>query len=125
TNAKTALDSHTPQQNGGATPMGFGIGHVMGTTATGFGYFQGDANSLTFDKRYMVLMSDGANNSGPPNPPDFYGTGATSFKGKKVKVITVGYGDPAVTAFEVDHVLLNTIATQSDGQFLDAGADDA
>src|SRR5215510_626442 len=65
-----ALDKHTPKQNCGATPMGFGIGHAIGTTTSGFGYFLGDDVSKNNNKRFLVLMSDGAHNSGPPNPPD-------------------------------------------------------
>ena len=120
-----SLTPRKPLPGGGATPIGFGIGHTIGTTAASFGHFLSDATSKDNDKRFLVLMSDGKHNSGPPDPPFFYGAGPTSFLTKKIKTITVGYGDPAVTAFEVDHVLMQTIATQSGGQFLDAGADDA
>ena len=137
--AKIALDGHTPELScpatptvlgTGATPMGFGIGRVMGTTSTGFGYFDDDPMAVSFNERFMVLMSDGAHNSGPPDPPDFYGAGTTSFKGKSVQALTIAYGDPAVTTFEVDHTLLTKVATEShptglaDG-FFDAGADGA
>ena len=115
--------------------MGFGIGQAIGTTASGFGYFLPDQASKDNNKRFLVLMSDGAHNSGPPNPPDFYGDNPTdfpSFKVKKIKAITVAYGDPAVTAFEVDHQLLADISAASADTLaeattltLDAGADDA
>jgi hypothetical protein len=131
TDAKNKLDAPPPtltprkaEPNAGATPIGHGIGRTIGTTVASFGHFQGTADAKNLNKRFLVLMTDGANNSGPPNPPDFYGAGATSFNGKKVKVLAVGYGEPN-TGFEVDHTLLNTIATQSNGQFLDAGVDDA
>jgi hypothetical protein len=122
--AKIALDDHTPVQNCAATPMGFGIGRMMGTTATGFGFFSSDPDAVSFNERFLVLMSDGANNSGI-HPNTFYGTGSTSFQGKAVKALTIAYGDPAVTSFEVDHALLTDIATQSLGTPFDAGADDA
>ena len=41
TAAKNGLDAHTPKQKGGATPIGHGIGRVMGTTIASFGYFLG------------------------------------------------------------------------------------
>lgn len=129
--AKTALDGHSPVQNCAATPMGFGIGRSIGTVAGSFGYFLGSADALSFNKRYLTLMSDGAHNSGPPNPPDFFGAGPTSFKGKKIKAITVAYGDPTGTPFEVDHAMLSNISTQSADSpaeastlTLDAGASD-
>jgi hypothetical protein len=112
------------EKDSGATPIGHGIGHTIGTAPASYGYFSASADALNFNKRYLVLMTDGANNSGPPNPPDFYGSGPTSFRGKKVKVITVGYGDDGPNKFEVDHILLQTIATESDGLYLDAGVND-
>jgi hypothetical protein len=130
TTARGNLDAPPPtrtprkaERDSGATPIGHGIGRTIGTTPGSFGYFSGSADALNLNKRFLVLMTDGANNSGPPNPPDFYGNGPTSFIGKKVRVIAVGYGDPG-SMFEVDHTLLNTIATQSNGLFLDAGTND-
>jgi hypothetical protein len=141
TAARNGLNAHTPVQGGGATPIGHGIGRVIGTTTTGFGYFLGSttANAVTLNRRFLVLMSDGANNSGPPNPDAFYrtpdggaacagvGTAAvgTTFLDKNVRVLSVAYGDPAATTFEVDHALLTRLACKSNGQFFDAGADDA
>lgn len=128
--AITTLAPRKAEKDRGFTPIGFGIGFTMGTTSGSFGYFQGTGAPVDpprdFDKRFLLLMSDGKHNSSPPDPPFFYGTGPTSFKGKKIRVMAVGYGDPAVpTPFEVDHVLLNTIKTESDGEFWDAGLDDA
>ena len=128
---------HAPQPNGGATPMGFGIGFVMGQTAGSFGDYESAAASKDHNKRIMVLMSDGATNSGD-NPSVYWrtsegngcpdaGSAATgrSFTDKAVRAITVAYGDPSVTAFEVDHKLLSLIACKSGGTALDALADDA
>jgi hypothetical protein len=141
TAARNGLDAHTPVQGGGATPIGHGVGRIMGTTSTGFGYFLGTttANAVTLNRRFLVLMSDGANNSGPPSPDAFYRTidggatcpgagtagAGTTFLDKNVKVLSIAYGDPAVTTFEVDHALLNRLACKSNGQPFDAGADDA
>jgi hypothetical protein len=137
TTAKNSLDvDHPPQPNGGATPIGFGIGHTMGDTAGSFGDFEASADAVAHNRRFMVLMSDGAHNSGAH--PSIYwktaeGTGCSnpgtagagrSFIDKKVKAITVAYGDPEVTAFEVDHALLSLIACKSQGTALDALADD-
>ena len=56
----------------------------------------------------------------------FFGAGATSFQGKKIAVITVGFGDPGASVYAPDHTLLTNIesASGSAGLFLDAGADD-
>ncbi len=132
--AKTALDGHTPELScpatptvlgTGGTPMGMGIGRVMGTTTTGFGYFDDDSAAVSFNERFMVLMSDGANNSRPPDPEHFYDGTHPSFVDKEIEVLAIAYGDPAMTTFEVNHALLNDLATQSLGQFFDAGTDDA
>ena len=136
--ATDSLDDFTPVSGGGATPMGHGIGRAIGTTPGSFGYFQSSADALQFNQRWLVLMSDGAHNSGPPDPDDFYRTiegdgscpdpgsapAGESFIDKNVKVISVAYGDPEDTAFEVDHPLLDLLACKSGGQFLNAGADD-
>ncbi|HEY2946880.1 MAG TPA: hypothetical protein VGJ53_00530 [Micromonosporaceae bacterium] len=126
--AKTALAANAP---GGSTPVGDGIGRVMGTVAGSFGYFEAAANAQQFNRRLLVLMSDGAHNCSPPPPSSFFGVGATSFKGKKISVITVGYGDPGASIYAPDHALLSSIVAESattggslSGQFLDAGADD-
>lgn len=126
-----------PQPSGGATPMGFGIGHTIGDTAGSFGDFDGSPEALAHNRRIVVLMSDGAHNSG--DHPSIYwrtnegngcgdpGTAVAgrSFVDKSVSAITVAYGDPEVTAFQVDHDLLSVIACKSGGTALDALADDA
>lgn len=128
---------HIPQPRGGATPIGFGIGFTMGETSGSYGDYLSLPAAKDQNRRVMVLMSDGAQNSGPL--PSIYwradegngcpdaGTAAPgrSFADKKVQAITVAYGDPEVTAFEVDHDLLALIACKSGGTALDALADDA
>ncbi len=130
TTAKNNLDAPPPtftprkaEKDSGATPIGHGIGRTLDTLGLPISYFSDSADALNLNKRFLVLMTDGANNSGPPNPPDFFEPSPNSFTDKKVRVIAVGYGDPA-SMFEVDHTLLNTIATQSNGLFLDAGTND-
>lgn len=126
-----------PQPSGGATPMGFGIGHTIGDTAGSFGDFDSSPEAVAHNRRILVLMSDGAHNSG--DHPSIYwrtaegdgcpdaGTAAVgrSFVDKAVAAITVAYGDPEVTAFQVDHDLLSLVACKSGGAALDALADDA
>jgi hypothetical protein len=121
--AKTALGTNFP---GDRTPIGHGIGRVIGTIAGSFGYFESSAASQSFNRRWLVLMSDGAQNCSPPDPTAFYGTGPTSFQGKKIAVITVGFGDPGAAIYAPDHTLLTNIeaASGAAGRFLDAGADD-
>jgi hypothetical protein len=125
--AKAALDGHTPVRGGGATPMGLGIGRAIGTTQGSFGYFDASADAQTFNRRWLVLMSDGAHNSGPPDPRDFLEPNGElpSFGDKRVRALTVAYGDVGATPFEVDPILLKNIAENSGGQPLDAGLDDA
>ncbi len=132
--AGDSLDAHTPADNKGATPMGHGIERVIG--AAGSGNFEGGADAAQFNRRWMILMTDGAHNSGPPDPSEFYrddegdaacmdpGTApdGRSFADKGVRVVTVAYGDD--TGTQVDHALLNTLACKSDGVPLDAGVDD-
>jgi hypothetical protein len=127
--------SRKPVPKGGATPIGHGIGTVMGTDDQSFGHFNDTTEGVDNNERWLVLMSDGAHNSGL-HPDAFYradegcpGTGSAgqgeSFLDKKVRSITVAYGDPAVTSFQVDHPLLAKIACKSAGHPLDARADDA
>lgn len=122
----------------GGTPMGAGIEHLLGSTSANFGFFRGnvpaDAQAVLHNRRYLVLMSDGAHNEDPPDPNKFYepppaphGPGL-SLADKKVQAITVAYGDEGVGAADVDHGRLNTIRVESDApptHSLDAGVDDA
>ena len=116
---KIALSTNV---KGNRTPMGHGIGRVIGTTPTSFGYFQSSAAAQQFNRRWLVLMSDGDENCTPPLASSFNG----SYPLKKVSVISVGFGDPGASVYAPNHALLTSIATASpNGRFLDAGADDA
>lgn len=119
TNATNQLASHDPRWR--STPIGKAIEVAIGGTPATFGHFESSMNAQTFNRRFVVLMSDGAHNLGPPNPPDFYpvmpATGI-SFTDKHVKFVTIGYGEPeSPTLYDVDHVLLNVIAANSGGSF--------
>jgi hypothetical protein len=115
--------------------MGKGIEHVVvGTTGTG--HFEGSSESVLYNRRWMVLMSDGAHNSGPPEPNEFYrtsegstgcsetGTAPTdqSFLDKGIRVITVAYGDES--GLDVVHETLDNLACKSNGLALSAGVND-
>jgi len=115
------LNATTPSNS---TPMGDGIGHVIGTTSASFGYFNSDTPSKLYNQRWVLLMSDGDNNSGTQPPQDFYPkmpASGISFIDKKVNFFTVAYGNKA----SVNHKLLQEIANQSGGQawLADAVAD--
>ncbi|WP_373500583.1 hypothetical protein [Desulfococcus sp.] len=129
--ADASLDDHTPYRGG--TPMGHGIARVIGEN--GSGNFEESSDALQYNRRWMILMTDGAHNSGPPDPADFYkpseGSGCgiegtaldgRSFVDKGVRVVTVAYGDD--TGTDVNHDILNTLACKSDGLPLDAGVND-
>jgi hypothetical protein len=106
------LNATTPSNS---TPMGDGIGHVIGTTSASFGYFNSDNPSQLYNQRWVVLMSDGDNNSGTQPPQDFYPkmpASGISFVDKKVDFFTVAYGNTA----SVNHKLLQEIADKSGGQ---------
>ena len=120
---QTLLDVQGPQAGHGWTPIGHGIGNGMGTTAGSFGQFQGAPNNA-FNRRVMVVMSDGGHNADPPHPNIFYGAGPTSFTGKLVRPYTVAYGDPGAISWPPDHALMQTIGAEDTGEYFDAGADD-
>ena len=121
--AKNSLDAHNPVW--AWTPIGKGLERALGSTPATFGYFEGGLNSVTYNRRVLVLMSDGAHNLDPPHPNAFLPPTAAAgmaFGDKRVRCLTVGYGDPASpTVWEVDHVLLNEIGTKSGGLFYFSG----
>jgi hypothetical protein len=110
TNVQNAIAAITPFNS---TPMGDGIGHVFSTATS---YFQTDALSISANRRWLLLMTDGANNAGV-NPLSFVlppgGTAApgTSLSDKKVAVFAVGYG--LTGASDVNYPLLQTLAAGS------------
>lgn len=135
TAAQTALAAHTPVPNGGATPLGFGLGTVMGVglPVNPASLFETTPDAVAFNERFLILQSDGFNNSNPPDPSIFLSPDKT-FINQNVSVIAVGYGKQG-TPFEVDDDLLMNLAVNSGpllpsglpsgGIFLDAFADDS
>lgn len=125
---KALLDDATltPDAGHGNTCLGFGMGLAMGTAAGSYGQFLGGTSDLDHNLRWLVVMSDGAHNLGPPNPPDFYGPEGdpTSFRGKRIKVIAVSYGDPGALHWPPDPAQMSALSTESDGVLLDAGPND-
>jgi len=115
-----------PVAGQGNTCLGFGIGLAMGTGVGSYGQFLSGASDLEHNLRWLVVMSDGAHNLGPPDPPDFYGpvTDLTSFRGKKIKVIAVSYGDPGALHWPPDPGQMSALSTESDGAYMDAGPND-
>jgi hypothetical protein len=112
---QTAISNVTP---GGWTPMGDGLNRVL---TPGAGYFANDATSIDLNRRWILLMTDGAHNDGTHHPLEFVsvaegGTAAAgaSLNDKKIKVFSVGYGVEGKA--EVDFNLLQKI---SQGSFED------
>ncbi len=110
--AQTAVSAITPFFAG--TPMGDGIDRVF-APATSF--FKTDATSINTNRRWLLLMTDGAHNAGVHNPLEFIlppvGTAAagTSLLDKKVHLFAIGYG---VTGHsDVNPTLLSQLAAGS------------
>jgi len=100
-----------------STPMSAGINRALG-------YFDNDANSKQFNQRFMILMSDGANNL-PPDPSTLFQTGPTSFTAYNVNALTIGFGLLTATIYQVNWGLLQQIASWSPaGAFHDSGTGD-
>lgn len=104
----------TPQ---GWTPIGKGIEHAIGAGVS-FGMFQGTADALAFNRRAVVVMTDGAHNSPPlpgsPKPADFYQAGAgisDALHDKHIQVLGVAYGSEGSP--EVDRAAIQTLVTES------------
>jgi hypothetical protein len=90
---------------GGGTPIGLGLDTAMGATtvANDYGLFSNAPNDVANDHRWLVLMSDGKQNTAHDPTTD-----PTDFQKKKVNVITVAYGQGGT---DVDKTLLSKIAT--------------
>jgi hypothetical protein len=90
----------------GSTPMGDGLNAVLDTPTP---YFKTDALSVAANRRWLLLMSDGAHNSGTHNPTEFIPT----ISANRVRVSCVAYGIPGFT--DVNHPLLQSLADASFG----------
>ena len=116
TAAKAAVTNAPAPWNN--TPMADGMTRA-------FGYFDTDTvsepNNVEFNSRYMILMSDGANN-GPTDPLTLAG----QFGVLKLNALTIGFGLTSATIYPVNWGLLMQIAAWSpNGAFHDSGTDDA
>jgi Mg-chelatase subunit ChlD len=102
--AETAVAAVVPL-NG--TPMGDGLDRVLATATSYFG-------TDTFNRRWLILMSDGAHNAGIHNPLEFVappaGTAAVgaSLAERNVELFAVAYGIEGHS--DVNHVLMKELA---------------
>jgi hypothetical protein len=105
--AETAIAAITPL-NG--TPMGDGLNRVLAPATSYFG-------PNTFNRRWLILMSDGAYNAGTHNPLEFLappvGTAAvgTSLAERNIELFAVAYGIDGHS--DVNHVLMKQLAAGS------------
>ncbi|SCL34988.1 Peptidoglycan-binding (PGRP) domain of peptidoglycan hydrolases-containing protein [Micromonospora rhizosphaerae] len=97
--AQTAISQVEPFNS---TPMGDGLNRVLGPP----GYFSPQVDN----RRWLILMSDGAHNSGTRNPRDFMAAGNSPLD-RKISLFAVAYGIEGHT--DVDHVLLKDLADAS------------
>ncbi|MEU1668419.1 hypothetical protein ABZ547_33535 [Streptomyces sparsogenes] len=113
--AKAAVAAVKPVPDTG-TPMGDGLNRMLTFPTTFFGV---DNVSLRSSRRWLILMSDGANNSGTNSPLKFISppagtaTPGSSMAEKSISLFAVGYGIPGFT--DVDHVLLKQLSAGSLG----------
>jgi len=103
--AQHAIGAITPLDN---TPMGDGMHRVMDKATS---YFATDQPSIDNDRRWLILMSDGAQNQGS-SPTDFT-TPTDLLSQNKIAVFSVGYGIPPHS--NVDLPLLQSLASASYG----------
>ncbi|MEV6871425.1 hypothetical protein [Amycolatopsis sp. NPDC051128] len=93
-----------------STPMGDGLDRVLAPATTYFG-------PNAFNRRWLLLMSDGAHNSGTHNPLEFLappvGTAAagTSLAERQVELFAVAYGIDGHS--DVNHVLMKQLSSGS------------
>ena len=115
------LAQHFTRENGAATPMGSGIARATGLSdgSLPWGYFSNQPNDVTLNRRWLILMTDGNNNSPAPTvPPDPLDPqsfiNANSFVTKQIHVAAIGYGNPtpdpgAAIIAPVNTALLNSL----------------
>jgi hypothetical protein len=93
------------------TPMGDGIDHVA---VNAFTYFKTDPVSVASNRRWLIMLSDGAHNAGTHNPlefvkpPDGTAPAGTSLAERNIRVFSVAYGVPGHT--DVNPDLLQKLA---------------
>jgi Mg-chelatase subunit ChlD len=108
--AQNAIAAITPLDN---TPMGDGMHRVMDTATS---YFATDQPSIDNNLRWLILMSDGAQNQGS-SPTDFTNPPGMPLQDllnhNKIAVFTVGYGIKGSSNVDLD--MLASIANASYG----------
>jgi hypothetical protein len=92
----------------GGTPMGDGIDRVIAIATS---YFGTDAVSVAANRRWLILMSDGAHNSGTHNPQEFIAPPSAALAARRIELFAVAYGIPGHT--NVDHALLTNLKNAS------------
>ena len=124
--AQTAIAGVNPFFAG--TPMGDGINRVFAQPPT---YFATDSVSVQANRRWLVLMTDGAQNIGTHQPTEFIlppnGTAAagSSIADQNISLFAIGYG--VTGASNVDPTLLQHLVDGSlqSGQPQNQRVDDA
>jgi hypothetical protein len=99
----------------GGTPMGDGLDFVL---TPGSGYFSNDPAAVDLNRRWILLMTDGAHNEGTHHPNEYLspangGTApaGTSLSERKIKVFSIGYGVEGKA--DVDYNLIKKISQGS------------
>lgn len=112
----TAQAAVAAVQPDGDTPMGDGLDHVL-STATG--YFATDPLGVRANRRWLILMSDGAHNGGTHHPREFIAPpkgiapAGASLEARNISVFAVAYGIENFT--DVNHTLLKELCEGSLG----------
>ena len=107
TTSMAAAQASTALTPFNSTPMGDGLFRVLGPTS----YFSTDQ----LNRRWLLLMSDGAHNSGSHQPAEFLAplNGTNPLDDRDISLFAVAYGIDGHT--DVNHVLLKDLASGSQG----------
>jgi hypothetical protein len=116
TTAKGLIDAITPFDN---TPLGDGISRVLAPAISFFSTYSASGTpAQQVNRRWLLLFSDGKNNSGAANPRSFIspangGTAApgTSLADRRISVYSVAYGLQG--SAQVDYQLMTDLASGS------------
>jgi von Willebrand factor type A domain-containing protein len=92
------------------TPMGDGLDHVLNPKKPNERYFSEEQLDIKANRRWLILMSDGAHNSGTHRPQEFIPP-RFSLAGRNVHLYAVAYGTGPDS--DVPHELLQQLAEGS------------